>query len=118
MPINKKYKIEELIAACNTYIRKTNRRITFEYALIKDINDQEESAHKLSRLLHGMLCHVNLIPINKVEEKVFEKANKTNIDKFKIVLESCGIEVTVRRELGSDINAACGQLRQQYGSKR
>jgi 23S rRNA (adenine2503-C2)-methyltransferase len=117
MPINKKYKIEELIEACRYYIKKTNRRITFEYALIKDINDNEESAYKLSRLLRGILCHVNLIPINKVEEKVFEKANKTVIDKFKNILESNGIEVTVRRELGSDINAACGQLRQQYGNQ-
>lgn len=117
MPINKKYNIEELIDACKKYIRKTNRRITFEYALIKDTNDSEESAYKLSRLLRGMLCHVNLIPINKVEEKAFEKANKTNIDKFKSILESNGIEATVRRELGSDINAACGQLRQQYGNK-
>ncbi len=83
--------------------------------MIKDINDNEEGAYKLSRLLRGMLCHVNLIPINKVEEKVFEKANKAAIDKFKNILESNGIEVTVRRELGSDINAACGQLRQQYG---
>jgi 23S rRNA (adenine2503-C2)-methyltransferase len=115
MPINKKYRIEELMDACRQYIKKTNRRITFEYALIKDINDSEESAYKLSNLLRGMLCHVNLIPINKVEEKVFEKANKTAIDRFKSILESNGIEATVRRELGSDINAACGQLRQQYG---
>lgn len=114
MPINKKYKIEELIDACKHYIRKTNRRITFEYALIKDINDQEESAYKLAKLLRGMLCHVNLIPINKVEDKVFDKATKASIDRFKSVLESNGIEATVRRELGSDINAACGQLRQQY----
>jgi 23S rRNA (adenine2503-C2)-methyltransferase len=115
MPINKKYKIEELIDACKIYIKRTNRRITFEYAMIKDINDNEESAQKLSKLIKGMLCHVNLIPINKVEEKVFEKANKASIDKFKNILENHGIEVTVRRELGSDINAACGQLRKQYG---
>ena len=115
MPVNKKYKIEDLIDACKLFIKKTNRRITFEYALIKDINDSEESAYKLSKLLKGMLCHVNLIPINKVEEKAFEKASKTTVDKFKSILENYGIEVTVRRELGSDINAACGQLRQQYG---
>ncbi|MDF2841195.1 MAG: hypothetical protein K0Q99_1967 [Clostridia bacterium] len=114
MPINKKYKIEELIEACKFYLKKTNRRITFEYALIKDINDQDENARKLAKLLRGMLCHVNLIPINKVEEKAFEKANKANIDRFKSILDTYGIEVTVRRELGSDINAACGQLRQQY----
>jgi len=118
MPINKKHRIEELIDACKYYIKKTNRRITFEYALIKDINDFEESAYKLSNLLKGMLCHVNLIPINKVEEKVFDKAPKTNINRFKSILESNGIEATVRRELGSDINAACGQLRQQYSKAK
>jgi 23S rRNA (adenine2503-C2)-methyltransferase len=118
MPINKKYRIEELIDACKFYLKKTNRRITFEYALIKDINDQSESAHKLAMLLRGMLCHVNLIPINKVEEKAFEKANKPNIDMFKSILEDYGIEATVRRELGSDINAACGQLRQQYSKDK
>jgi 23S rRNA (adenine2503-C2)-methyltransferase len=118
MPINKKYRIEELIDACKFYLKKTNRRITFEYALIKDINDQAESAHKLAMLLRGMLCHVNLIPINKVEEKAFEKANKPNIDMFKSILEDYGIEATVRRELGSDINAACGQLRQQYSKDK
>ncbi len=116
MPINKKYKLNELIDACKTYIKKTNKRITFEYALIKDVNDSEESAEKLGRLLKGMLCHVNLIPINKVEEKVFDKSTKQAIDRFKNILEQWGIEATVRRELGSDINAACGQLRQQYGS--
>lgn len=118
MPINKKYDIDELMKACRTYINKTNKRITFEYALIKGVNDDEESAWKLAELLRGMLCHVNLIPINKVEEKVFDKSNKASIDKFKGVLERNGIEATVRRELGSDINAACGQLRQQYGSQK
>jgi 23S rRNA (adenine2503-C2)-methyltransferase len=115
MPINKKYRLEELLEACRYYIRRTNRRVTFEYALIKDVNDSEEAAARLAKLLKGMLCHVNLIPINKVEEKAFEKSNKVNIDKFKKILEGYGVEVTVRRELGSDINAACGQLRQQYG---
>lgn len=116
MPINKKYKLDELMDACRSYIKKTNKRITFEYALIKDVNDSEESAEKLGKLLKGMLCHVNLIPINKVEEKVFDKSTKQAIDRFKRILEQWGIEATVRRELGSDINAACGQLRQQYGS--
>lgn len=115
MPINKKYKLDELMEACRYYIKKTNKRITFEYALIKDINDNTENAEKLAGLIRGMLCHVNLIPINKVEEKVFDKSTKIAIDKFKNILESYGIEATVRRELGSDINAACGQLRQQYG---
>lgn len=114
MPINKKYKIEELMEACRHYIKKTNRRITFEYALIKGINDSDESAERLAKYLKGMLCHVNLIPINKVEGKDFDKSPKASIDRFKGILERNGIEATVRRELGSDINAACGQLRQKY----
>lgn len=114
MPINKKYKIDELLEACRYYIKKTNRRITFEYALIKGINDSEQNAEKLAGLLRGMLCHVNLIPINKVEEKAFDKAPKQSVDRFKSILERSGVETTVRRELGSDINAACGQLRKKY----
>jgi 23S rRNA (adenine2503-C2)-methyltransferase len=117
MPINKKYKLDELMEACRTYIKKTNKRITFEYALIKDVNDSEESAEKLSRLLKGMLCHVNLILINKVEEKVFDKSTKQAVERFKTILDQNRIETTLRRELGSDIHAACGQLRQQYDKK-
>lgn len=114
MPVNKKYKIEMLMEACDYYIRKTNRRVTFEYALIKDTNDSDDDARKLGMLLKGKLCHVNLIPVNRVEERGFEKASRDRINKFREILEGCGIETTIRRELGSDIDAACGQLRQKY----
>lgn len=114
MPINRKYNIEKLIEACKYYIKVTNKRVTFEYALIKDVNDGAKDAHKLGILLKGMLCHVNLIPINKVEGKNFLKTSKDNISYFKSALEGFGIETTIRRELGSDIDAACGQLRQKY----
>lgn len=114
MPVNKKYNIAKLLEACRYYIQKTNKRITFEYALIKDINDSVEEANKLGMLLKGMLCHVNLIPVNQVEGKEFRKAAKESINRFKTTLADYGIEATVRRELGSDIDAACGQLRQKY----
>ncbi len=114
MPVNKKYNIAKLMEACRYYIQKTNKRITFEYALIKDINDNPEEADKLGKLLKGMLCHVNLIPVNQVEGKEFRKAPKESINRFKNKLAEYGVEATVRRELGSDIEAACGQLRQKY----
>ncbi|MGE5632903.1 MAG: 23S rRNA (adenine(2503)-C(2))-methyltransferase RlmN [Caulobacteraceae bacterium] len=114
MPVNRKYSIEELMDACRYYIKVTNKRITFEYALIKDFNDSVRDAEKLGMLLKGMLCHVNLIPVNKVEERSFEKASKERINQFKNTLERFEVETTVRRELGSDIDAACGQLRQKY----
>lgn len=114
MPVNKKYPLPELMEACRHFINKTNKRITFEYALIKGINDDRESAEKLSRLLKGMLCHVNLIPMNKVEGRDFEKSNKETVQLFKTILEKNGIEATTRRELGADIDAACGQLRRKY----
>lgn len=114
MPVNKKYNIGKLLEACRYYIQKTNKRVTFEYALIKDINDSVEEADKLGKLLKGMLCHVNLIPVNQVEGKEFRKAAKESINRFKNTLADYGIEATVRRELGSDIDAACGQLRQKY----
>ncbi len=113
MPVNKKYNIGKLMEACKYYINKTNRRITYEYALIKDINDSADAADKLARLLRGQLCHVNLIPMNTVEGKGFEKSTKQAVAKFRDVLEKQGIEVTVRRELGSEIDAACGQLRRR-----
>lgn len=118
MPVNRKYKIEELIDACRYYINKTNKRVTFEYALIKGVNDSEQNAEQLAKLLRGMLCHVNLIPINEVVEKGFSKSPKASIDRFRSILERNKIEATVRRELGSDINAACGQLRQKYANQQ
>ncbi|HWR61363.1 MAG TPA: 23S rRNA (adenine(2503)-C(2))-methyltransferase RlmN [Clostridia bacterium] len=114
MPVNRKYGIEKLMEACRYYIKVTNKRITFEYALIKDVNDGAKDAHKLGTLLKGMLCHVNLIPVNTVEGKEFTKASKERVNAFKLALEGFGIETTVRRELGGDIDAACGQLRQKY----
>ena len=113
MPINNRYKIEELLQACKDYIAKTNRRISFEYALAKDNNDNLEDAKRLVSLLRGMNCHVNLIPINKIESGAFDKSSNENILKFRDYLNDHGIVATVRRELGSDIDAACGQLRRK-----
>lgn len=114
MPIAKKYSINELINSCQYYINKTNRRITFEYALIKGFNDRDQDANELSNLLKGMLCHVNLIPVNSVEERGYMKPNMKDIKRFQNILHKSGIEATIRREMGSDINAACGQLRRKY----
>ena len=111
MPVNNAYNIEELIQACKDYIKVTNRRISFEYALAKDNNDNLEDAKRLVKLLKGMLCHVNLIPINKIENGEYTKSSNENIIKFRDYLNDHGIVATIRRELGSDIDAACGQLR-------
>ena len=113
MPVNNTYPIEELLQACKDYIAKTNRRISFEYALAKDNNDNLEDAKQLVKLLKGMLCHVNLIPINKIENGNFDKSSNENIMKFRDYLNEHGIVATIRRELGSDIDAACGQLRRK-----
>ena len=113
MPVNNRYNIEELIQACKDYIAKTNRRISFEYALAKDNNDNLEDAKRLIKLLRGMNCHVNLIPINKIENGQFTKSSNENIMKFRDYLNDHGIVATIRRELGSDIDAACGQLRRK-----
>ena len=113
MPVNNAYPIEELIKACKEYIKKTNRRISFEYALAKDNNDNLQDAKELVKLLKGMLCHVNLIPINKIENGKFDKSSNENIMKFRDYLNDHGIVATIRRELGSDIDAACGQLRRK-----
>ena len=110
MPVNNAYNIEELMKACRYYISKTNKRISFEYALAKDNNDNLKDADELAKLLKGMLCHVNLIPINKIENGQFTKSTNENIIKFRDYLNSKGIVATIRRELGSDIDAACGQL--------
>ena len=113
MPVNDSYPIEELIKACKDYIEKTNRRISFEYALAKENNDNIEDAKELVKLLKGMICHVNLIPINKIENGKFDKSSNENIIKFRDYLNDHGIVATIRRELGSDIDAACGQLRRK-----
>ena len=113
MPVNNLYNIEELLQACKDYIAKTNRRISFEYALAKENNDNLEDAKRLVKLLKGMNCHVNLIPINKIENGSFDKSSNENIMKFRDYLNNHGIVATIRRELGSDIDAACGQLRRK-----
>ncbi|CUP68223.1 23S rRNA (adenine(2503)-C(2))-methyltransferase [Clostridium baratii] len=114
MPIANKYSIKEILDACEYYIKKTNRRVTFEYALVKDVNDGNEDAKALGQLLKGMLCHVNLIPVNEIKENSFKRSSNKRIEEFAEILKSKGIEATVRREMGSDINAACGQLRRSY----
>ena len=113
MPVNYMYNIEELMKACRYYIEKTNKRISFEYALAKDNNDNLADAKELVKLLKGMLCHVNLIPINKIENGKYTKSTNENIIKFRDYLNENGIVATIRRELGSDIDAACGQLRRK-----
>jgi len=113
MPINKAYSISEVIEACKYYIEKTNRRVTFEYALVDGVNDAKEDALHLAKLLKGMLCHVNLIPINKIKDGIYEKSSTEKILAFRDLLNEKGIVATVRRELGSDISAACGQLVRQ-----
>ena len=107
MPINNRYNIKELMEACKYYINKTNKRISFEYALAKDNNDNLEDAKELVKLLKGMLCHVNLIQINKIENGSFTKSSNENIIKFRDYLNENGIVATIRRELGSYIDAAC-----------
>ncbi|MPM95862.1 putative dual-specificity RNA methyltransferase RlmN [bioreactor metagenome] len=118
MPIANAYTVKELLEACDYYIEKTNRRITFEYALVKGFNDTKENAEELSKILKGMLCHVNLIPINEINESTLKKSNMEEINKFKDILMKNGIETTIRREMGLDINAACGQLRRSYLEKK
>lgn len=113
MPVNNRYPVEELIQACKDYITKTNKRISFEYALAKDNNDNLDDAKELVKLLKGMLCHVNLIPINKIENGKYSKSTNENVIKFRDYLNENGIVATIRRELGSDIDAACGQLRRK-----
>ncbi len=117
MPIAKRYTIKELLDSCRRYIDKTGRRISFEYALIAGVNDSKEDAHKLGKLLSGMICHVNLIPVNPIKEKNFKRSEKNTIKVFTETVETYKISVTVRRELGADINASCGQLRAEEAQK-
>lgn len=117
MPVNKKYPVEELIDACRKYTLNTSRRISFEYSLVNGVNDTPECAEELAKLLKGMLCHINLIPINEVTETGCKKSSPERVRRFADILASKGLAVTVRRELGSDINAACGQLRRSVQNK-
>lgn len=113
MPINKKYNIKQLIQACKDYQRHTGRRISFEYAVINGVNDGFEDAKALATLLKGILCHVNLIPVNPIENGVYRPPSKKNIIGFQETLIKFGLNATIRRTLGADISASCGQLRHQ-----
>lgn len=114
MPIARKYKIEDIIDACRRYTSKTGRRVTFEYAMIRNVNDSDGDAGRLADLLKNMICHVNLIPVNPISENKYKQPTRERIDGFKDLLIQNGISATVRRELGRDIDGACGQLRAGY----
>lgn len=113
MPVNKRWNINELLNACRHYQKVTSRRISFEYALIDGVNNSDENARELAAVLKGIMCHVNLIPANPIKENTFEKPNRKAILAFQKKLEAYGITTTVRRTLGADINASCGQLKKK-----
>ena len=117
LPIAGKYEIHEAVDACRYYYEKTGRRITFEYSLVGGQNDSKEDAKQLYELIHGINCHVNLIPVNPVKERSYVQSERKVIVEFKNKLENCGINVTIRREMGRDIGGACGQLRKSYMDK-
>lgn len=114
MPVANRYSVEEIIETCHEYYEKTGRRITFEYSLVEGVNDSEEQAKELCHLIKGLNCHVNLIPVNPIKERNYRHSSMQFIQKFKNILEKNRINVTIRREMGADIDAACGQLRKSY----
>ncbi len=114
MPVNRRWPVEELLAACRAYYEKTGRRISFEYAMIRDVNDSPETARLLLKKLKGLPAHVNLIPLNNVEESPLKPSDRATVLRFQKQLEEAGVACTVRRTLGSDIDASCGQLRRKY----
>ena len=116
MPIAKKYTLQEVMDACNYYFKQTGRRISFEYALVGGVNDNDEEAKQLIKLIHGMNCHVNLIPVNPIKERDYVSTQHEKVQRFKKLLENSGINVTIRREMGRDIDGACGQLRRKVQS--
>lgn len=118
MPVAKKYPMEEILCVCRDYTACTGRRVTFEYSMIDGVNDGKVHAAELARRLKGMNCHVNLIPLNEVKERAARRSGEKSIRDFKTVLENNHINVTVRREMGSDIDAACGQLRNRFAGVR
>ena len=117
MPVAYKYKLEDVLEACDFYYEKTSRRITYEYSLVEGVIDSPECAGELARRLKGKNCHVNLIPVNPIKERDFKKSRNAAIQNFKNILEKNRINCTIRREMGSDINAACGQLRRSHTTK-
>ena len=114
MPVANKYELTDVLKACDVYFEKTGRRVTFEYSLVKDVNDQDEDVKELAAMLKNRNCHLNLIPVNPIRERDFKKPDGKNARDFKNKLEKNGINVTIRRERGSDIDGACGQLRRRY----
>lgn len=114
MPVNKKWNIDQLLESCRYYINKTNRRISFEYALISSVNDSDECAYELAKKLKNILCHVNLIPVNSISGTEYQKSNRAKQERFKSILIKEGLNATIRRTLGSDINASCGQLKRNH----
>ena len=118
MPVANRYAIEELMEACAYYFEKTGRRLTFEYSLVKGVNDNPKEARALAALLKGMHGHVNLIPVNPVKERACARPDKKAIQEFRVILEKAGIAVTIRREMGRDIHGACGQLRRSFRKKQ
>ncbi len=114
MPVAAKYELAEVMDAFRYYYDRTGRRLTFEYSLVEGVNDEEEHARELARLVRGLNCHVNLIPVNPIKERDYRKSGSEKIQKFKNILEKNRINVTIRREMGADIDAACGQLRKSY----
>ena len=114
MPIAEVHSLQEVLAACDYYVKKTGRRITFEYSLIRDINDTQEDARQLCAIARNLNCHINLIPVNPVKERSFASPQRAGVDMFKEILEINGVNVTVRRGLGRDIDGSCGQLRRRY----
>lgn len=117
MPVANRYGMEEILQACREYFEITGRRITFEYSMIRGVNDQPEHAKELIERLRGMNCHVNLIPLNEVKERKCLRSTEEDIRRFKLALEKSLRNVTIRREMGSDIDAACGQLRKKFLTK-
>ncbi len=118
MPIANKYELSEVLQACDYYFEKTGRRVTFEYSLVHGVNDSRKDAEELAEILKRRNCHLNLIPVNPIKERNFEKPSKKSAENFKNMLEKSGINVTIRREMGSDIDGACGQLRRRYVETR
>lgn len=114
MPVANKYELPEVLEACDEYFRETGRRITFEYSLVHGVNDRDEDAKELISILKPRNCHLNLIPVNPIKERSFEQPSRKNALNFKNKLEKSGINVTIRREMGADIDGACGQLRRRY----
>ena len=117
MPVNRRWPVDELLSACRSYYEKTGRRISFEYAMIRDVNDSPEAARLLLRKLKGLPAHVNLIPLNHVEESPLKPSDRATVLRFQKLLEEQGVTCTVRRTLGSDIDASCGQLRKKFTQK-